>query len=139
MRKTPCAAAALRRVKTPPFARLDERPSLQLCALAHYPHSEYMAELADEMGLLLWEEIPVYWTIQWENPATLALARQQLREVIERDHDRASVIICVVANETPVSPARHRLSQATDRRRETTRWHAPRLGGHEVRRDPTNP
>jgi beta-glucuronidase len=74
--------------------------------LAHYPHSENMARLADQMGLLLWEEIPVYWTIQWENPATLANARQQLSEVIQRDRNRASVIIWSVANETPVSTER---------------------------------
>ena len=74
--------------------------------LAHYPHSENMSRLADEMGIMLWEEIPVYWTIQWENPATLANARAQLAEVIQRDRNRASVIVWSVANETPVSPER---------------------------------
>jgi beta-glucuronidase len=28
--------------------------------LAHYPHSEEAARIADEMGIMLWEEIPVY-------------------------------------------------------------------------------
>ncbi|HTZ20019.1 MAG TPA: glycoside hydrolase family 2 TIM barrel-domain containing protein [Opitutaceae bacterium] len=74
--------------------------------LAHYPHNENMAQLADELGLLLWEEIPVYWTIQWENPATLQNARQQLNDLIVRDHNRASVIIWSVANETPPGEAR---------------------------------
>ncbi|MDP0498810.1 MAG: glycoside hydrolase family 2 TIM barrel-domain containing protein [Verrucomicrobiota bacterium JB022] len=74
--------------------------------LAHYPHQEAVARLADEMGLLLWEEIPVYWTIQWENPDTLANARNQLAELIQRDRNRASVIIWSVANETPPSDAR---------------------------------
>ncbi|GJM64313.1 glycoside hydrolase family 2 protein [Persicobacter diffluens] len=74
--------------------------------LAHYPHNEYMPRLADELGFLLWEEIPVYWTIQWENPETLANAQQQLSEVIFRDKNRASVIIWSVANETPVSDER---------------------------------
>ena len=37
--------------------------------LAHYPHNEHMARLADEMGIMVWEEIPVYWTIQWTNAA----------------------------------------------------------------------
>ncbi len=74
--------------------------------LAHYPHNEHMARVADEMGLMLWEEIPVYWAIQWENPATLANARQQLAELITRDRNRASVIVWSVANETPVSSAR---------------------------------
>ncbi len=74
--------------------------------LAHYPHNEYMARLADEMGLLLWEEVPVYWTIHWEDPATLANAQNQLTELIARDKNRASVIIWSMANETPISPAR---------------------------------
>lgn len=76
--------------------------------LAHYPHNEYMARIADEMGLMVWAEIPVYWVIQWENPHTLANARNQLAELIRRDRNRASVIIWSVANETPISEARTR-------------------------------
>ena len=34
--------------------------------LAHYPHHERAAEIADQVGLLLWEEIPVYWSIAFE-------------------------------------------------------------------------
>ncbi len=74
--------------------------------LAHYPHNEYMIRLADEMGILVWEEDPVYWTIQWDNPSTFENARQQLTDVISRDKNRASVIIWSMANETPVSDAR---------------------------------
>lgn len=74
--------------------------------LAHYPHNEHMARLADEMGIMVWEEIPVYWTIQWKNEETFANASQQLRSLIERDINRASVIIWSMANETPVSTER---------------------------------
>ncbi len=74
--------------------------------LAHYPHSEFMSRLADEMGILLWEEIPVYWSIHWTDPGTLANAENQLSEVINRDRDRASVIVWSVSNETPVNPER---------------------------------
>ncbi|WP_277935464.1 glycoside hydrolase family 2 protein [Parablautia muri] len=38
--------------------------------IAHYPHHERMAKLADEYGILLWEEIPVYWAIRFEREAT---------------------------------------------------------------------
>ncbi len=31
--------------------------------LAHYPHNDEMTRAADRMGLLVWSEIPVYWTI----------------------------------------------------------------------------
>jgi beta-glucuronidase len=74
--------------------------------LAHYPHNEHMARLADEMGIMVWEEIPVYWTIQWTNAATLANAQAQLRDEIARDQNRASVVVWSVANETPVGDAR---------------------------------
>jgi len=76
--------------------------------LAHYPHDESMVRMADQMGLLVWEEVPVYWTIEWENPETLRNAKNQLTEAIGRDHNRASVVIYSVANETPVSDARNR-------------------------------
>jgi beta-glucuronidase len=75
--------------------------------LAHYPHGEAMTRKADELGLMVWSEIPVYWTIQWENPGTLENATRQLEEMIGRDRNRASVILWSVANETPVGPARN--------------------------------
>lgn len=74
--------------------------------LAHYPHNEHAIREADRLGILLWSEIPVYWTIQWENPATLENARNQLGEMIARDKNRAAVVIWSVANETPLSEAR---------------------------------
>jgi beta-glucuronidase len=74
--------------------------------LAHYPHNEYMVRLADEMGILVWEENPVYWTIEWDNNNTYNIAQQQLNEVIQRDKNRASVIIWSMSNETPNNEAR---------------------------------
>ena len=68
---------------------------------AHYPYNRHLPRLADEMGLMLWEEIPVYWQIDWQNDATLAIARDQMARLVQRDWNRASVIIWSVANETP--------------------------------------
>src|SRR6267142_3615782 len=76
--------------------------------LAHYPHNEHMTRLADEMGIMVWSEIPVYWTILWDNPETFANARNQLGESITRDKNKASVILWSVANETPVGAARNK-------------------------------
>jgi beta-glucuronidase len=75
--------------------------------LAHYPHSERMTRLADEMGLLVWAEVPVYWTISWENADTFQNASRQLSDLIVRDKNRASVIIWSIGNETPVSAPRN--------------------------------
>ncbi|GGY02780.1 beta-glucuronidase [Massilia dura] len=74
--------------------------------LSHYPHSETTVRLADEMGLLVWSEIPVYWTVDWENPAVLRKALAMQAETIYRDRNRAAVVLWSVGNETPVSPAR---------------------------------
>lgn len=75
--------------------------------LAHYPHSEITTRLADEMGLLVWSEIPVYWLVDFVNPRTLALARGMLADNIRRDRNRASIILWSVANETPITEARN--------------------------------
>ncbi len=74
--------------------------------LSHYPHHEHVAQLADELGFLLWEEIPVYWAIDFANPATLRDASNQLLELIRRDRNRASVILWGVGNENEDSDAR---------------------------------
>ncbi|MGB9991561.1 glycoside hydrolase family 2 protein [Massilia sp. SM-13] len=75
--------------------------------LAHYPHSEEMIRLADEMGLMVWAEVPVYWTISWENADTYANASKQLTDLIVRDKNRASVVVWSIGNETPVSEPRN--------------------------------
>jgi beta-glucuronidase len=76
--------------------------------LTHYPHSEYMVRLADQMGILLWEEIPLWQGIQFSNPAILNKADTMLREMISRDRNRCSIIIWSLSNETSPSPARNR-------------------------------
>lgn len=107
--------------------------------LAHYPHNENMVRLADELGMLVWEENPVYWTIQWDNPETYAKAEQQLSEVINRDKNRASVIIWSMANETPQSQERyaflHKLAKKT-KELDDTRLISAALEDHSKKDDP---
>jgi beta-glucuronidase len=55
---------------------------------------------------LVWSEIPVYWTIEFTNDTVLQKAKKQLNEMITRDHNRASIIIWSVGNETPVNSDR---------------------------------
>ncbi|HXZ78637.1 MAG TPA: glycoside hydrolase family 2 TIM barrel-domain containing protein [Terriglobales bacterium] len=80
--------------------------------LAHYPHDEATTSLTDRLGILVWEEIPVYWNIDWNNPHTLAIARQQLQEMIQRDKNKASVILWSVGNETQLSEERLRFMRS---------------------------
>lgn len=74
--------------------------------LSHYPHNEAMVRAADRMGLMVWSEIPVYWAMDFDNTKTIEQARNQLSNMIERDQNRASVIIWSVGNETPITDAR---------------------------------
>ena len=74
--------------------------------LAHYPHAAVMTRMADEMGLLVWSEIPVYWDVAFDNPDTLETALHMQEENIVRDRNRASVIFWSVGNETPQTEER---------------------------------
>jgi beta-glucuronidase len=76
--------------------------------LAHYPHDEHTSRVADEMGMLVWAEIPVYWNVDFANDYSLELAKTQLSELIGRDRNRASVVLWSIANETPQTPERLR-------------------------------
>lgn len=69
--------------------------------LAHYTHNENMTRAADRLGLLVWAEIPVYWNMAWKNKSTRHNAKNQLSEMIQRDKNKASIILWSVSNETP--------------------------------------
>jgi beta-glucuronidase len=79
--------------------------------LAHYPHNEEETHIADSLGLLLWEEVPVYWTIDWTNDSTLHNAQHQITDLVERDKNRASVIVWSIGNETPAIPEREKFME----------------------------
>jgi beta-glucuronidase len=101
--------------------------------LAHYPHNPHTVRVAEELGLLIWSEVPVYWTIQWENPETYANAERQITEMVQRDKNRAAVILWSVANETPISDARNTFLRkliATVRRLDPTRLLTAALERH---------
>ena len=103
--------------------------------LAHYPHNEHMIRTADELGLMVWAEIPVYWTIEWDNSATLDNAKNQLAEMIGRDKNRASVVAWSVGNETPVSAPRLRFMRELVRQARTldsSRLVSAALERHEI-------
>jgi beta-glucuronidase len=87
--------------------KLAKEMNCNYLRLAHYPHTEKAAQIADQMGLMLWEEIPVYWSIAFENESTYRDAENQLLEMIKRDRNRASVVIWSVGNENADTEARY--------------------------------
>lgn len=96
-----------------------ERLGANFTRLAHYQHDEHMLREADRRGVLAWCEMPVYWSIAFDEPHVLENAIEQLDELILRDRSRASVIFWSIANETPNTPERTAfLSQLASRARQ---------------------
>jgi len=75
--------------------------------LAHYPQNEHTVRLAEKMGFLLWEEIPVWQGIDFENNETRVKADNMIREMVTRDKNRCALAFWGVANETQPSASRN--------------------------------
>ena len=80
---------------------------VNMVRLAHYPQNEYTVRLAEQMGILLWEEIPVWQGINFTDEGTRAKAQTMLSEMIYRDRNRCAVGYWGVANETKPSAERN--------------------------------
>lgn len=79
---------------------------VNMIRLAHYPQNEYTVRMAEEMGIVLWQEIPIWQGIDFTDACTLAKARGMLTEMIDRDKNRCAVGFWGVANETKPGEAR---------------------------------
>lgn len=66
--------------------------------LAHYPQAPEVLDLADKMGLLVWEEIPL---VNYMNPVPEFLdnCKDMIREMIRQHYNHPSVIIWGAMNE----------------------------------------
>lgn len=92
--------------------------------LAHYQQNEHIVREAERQGLMVWQEIPVWQSIDFSNEETLEKAKAMLRETIRRDYNRCADCFWSVANETTQSAARnHFLKELlkTGREMDTTR------------------
>ncbi len=69
---------------------------------AHYSHDEDLLNIADKIGLLIFEEIPVYQHCNFKNAKTYKTAENMLKELIKRDINHPSVIWWSVGNESPL-------------------------------------
>lgn len=80
--------------------------------LAHYQHGQPVHDLADQHGLILWDEISLVtaWTNtrdQTETPDEIREnARLQLRELIRQNYNHPSVAVWGIANEVDFGPGR---------------------------------
>ncbi len=69
---------------------------------SHYSHDEMMVKIADEEGVLIFEEIPLYWDCTFHNRHTQLLAIKMLKTLVDRDYNHPSVIVWSVGNEIPI-------------------------------------
>ncbi len=97
---------------------------VNMIRLAHYPQNEYTVRLAEKMGIILWQEIPIWQGIDFEDDSTRAKAQGMLSEMIRRDRNRCAVGFWGVANETRPSVPRNAFLKSmleTGRALDTTR------------------
>ena len=82
----------------------DDMKALQvtLTRPVHYPQPSFILDYADRHGILLIPEIPMWQfsEAQMKNPATMALAQQQMREMIEESGNHPSIFGWSVCNES---------------------------------------
>ena len=76
---------------------------------AHYPQNERIVRMAEKMGIMIWEEVPIWQGIEFSNPAILKKAETMLREMVYRDKNRGGIIIWSIANETRPSDYRDKV------------------------------
>ena len=79
-----------------------------LVRLAHYPHAENMVKEAEKMGIMVWDEIPVYQHIEFADSLVPKKMETMMKEMIRRDKNRCGVVIWSLSNETyPGTPNRN--------------------------------
>lgn len=82
--------------------KLIKEANANFIRTGHYPNQQQTYILTDRLGLLVWEEIPVYW---FEGPELViqkdvrGIARQMMLEMIYRDFNRPSIIFWGTVNE----------------------------------------
>ena len=111
LHEEPLGAVGTRRMDEASIRRLLREAQdlgVNFVRLAHYPHNERTVAIAEELGLLVWSEIPIYWDIDFSNEAVLKAAKAMMVANIRRDRHRANLIVWSVANETPNQDDRNR-------------------------------
>ncbi|MFI3281198.1 MAG: glycoside hydrolase family 2 TIM barrel-domain containing protein [Rikenellaceae bacterium] len=89
--------------------------------LSHYPHNEYMVRLCEERGIIMWEEIPVWQSIDFADPEVCQRITNMMYEMISRDKNRCAISIWSVSNETQPN-ARNRTEYLTSLIEKCRQW-----------------
>lgn len=78
--------------------RIIKEMGANFVRLAHYPQAPKVLQLADELGLIIWEEVPVvnYMTL---SPEFLDNSENMIREMIRQGYNHPSVVMWGSMNE----------------------------------------
>lgn len=69
--------------------------------LAHYQHSQYFYDACDELGLIVWAEIP-FISVMSEDPKAHDNCVSQMKELIIQNYNHASILFWGIANEITI-------------------------------------
>ncbi len=85
---------------------LAEELGSNFLRLAHYPYDESWLAECDARGLLVWDEIPVYWEITYEDERTQKIIQKSASRMVEVSRGHACMLCHAMANETWELPGR---------------------------------
>tara|TARA_B100000614_G_scaffold262211_1_gene294725 strand:- start:17 stop:1825 length:1809 start_codon:yes stop_codon:yes gene_type:complete len=91
---------------------LAQETGCNFMRLAHYPYDEAWLRECDRRGLLVWDEIPVYWEVTYNDTRTESIIRQSAKRMVELSRGHACMLCHALANETWELPGRGRVMGA---------------------------
>lgn len=79
---------------------LAEELNTNFLRLAHYPYDEQWLVECDRRGLLVWDEIPVYWDMTWTDDKTKSLIERCATRLAQVSRSHPCIFCHALANET---------------------------------------
>lgn len=91
-------------------ARLIRELGANTVRLAHYQHAQEFYDQCDELGLVVWAEIP-FISVMSKDPAAHQNARLQMQELIAQNINHASILFWGISNEITIGGESPQLSE----------------------------
>ena len=96
---------ALRREEHEEDARLIRELGANTIRLAHYQHSQYFYDICDELGFIVWAEIP-FISVMNLDPAAHDNCRSQIKELVYQNYNHPCICFWGISNEITIGGER---------------------------------